>query len=41
MKGINAYLLQVNNKEGILLLINLLNGKMRTSKIHVLYELID
>lgn len=41
MKGVNAYLFQVNNKEGILLLISLLNGKMRTSKINCLYELID
>lgn len=41
MKGVNAYLFQVNNKQGILLLISLLNGKMRTSKINCLYELID
>jgi hypothetical protein len=41
MKGINAYLLQINNTEGVLLLISLLNGKMKTSKIHSLYALID
>jgi hypothetical protein len=41
MKGVNAYLLQVNNKDGILFLISLLNGNMRTSKINSLYELID
>lgn len=41
MKGVNAYLLQISNKEGILSLINLLNGNMRTSKINSLYELID
>ena len=41
MKGVNAYLLQVSNKEGILSLISLLNGNMRTSKINSLYGLID
>jgi hypothetical protein len=41
MKGINAYLLQINSLEGILKLINLLNGNMRTSKINSLYNLID
>lgn len=41
MKGVNAYLLQINNKEGILFLISLLNGNMRTSKINSLYKLID
>lgn len=41
MKGINAYLLQINSLEGILKLIKLLNGKMRTSKINSLYNLID
>lgn len=41
MKGINAYLLQVNNFEGVLKLVNLLNGNMRTSKINSLYKLID
>jgi hypothetical protein len=41
MKGINAYLLQINSFEGVLKLVNLLNGNMRTSKIHSLYRLID
>lgn len=41
MKGINAYLLQINSLEGILKLVNLLNGNMRTSKINSLYNLID
>jgi len=41
MKGVNAYLLQINSLEGILKLINLLNGNMRTSKINSLYNLID
>lgn len=40
-KGINAYILTINNKEGILLLVNLINGKMRTSKINKLNLLID
>jgi hypothetical protein len=41
MKGINAYLLQINSLEGILKLVKLLNGNMRTSKINNLYNLID
>lgn len=40
-KGKNAYILTINNKEGILLLIDLINGKMRTSKINKLNLLID
>jgi len=32
-KGSNAYRLTINNYEGLLLLIFLLNGKMKTSKI--------
>ena len=41
MKGINAYLLSIDDYKGVLLLIELLNGNMRTSKIHFLYDLID
>ena len=41
MKGINAYLLQINSLEGILKLVNLLNSNMRTSKINSLNNLID
>jgi hypothetical protein len=41
IKGINAYLLKINNLEGILVLIKLLNGNMRTSKINSLFNLID
>lgn len=41
MKGKNVYNLKISNFEGIILLINLLNGNMRTSKIKKLYELID
>lgn len=40
-KGVNAYILTINNKEGILFVISLLNGNMRTPKIHSLYKLID
>uniref|UniRef100_UPI0030026071 LAGLIDADG endonuclease n=1 Tax=Trametes meyenii TaxID=526243 RepID=UPI0030026071 len=41
MKGNNSYLLEINSFEGVLKLVNLLNGNMRTSKIHCLYKLID
>lgn len=41
MKGVNAYLLKISNLEGIILLVNLLNGRMKTSKIHALYNLIN
>lgn len=40
-KGVNAYVLTINDKEGILNLVNLLNGNMRTPKIYSLYNLID
>jgi len=40
-KGVNAYILTINNQEGILKIINLLNGNMRTPKIHSLFKLID
>ena len=40
-KGVNAYLLQINSFEGVLKLVNLLNGNMRTPKINRLYNLID
>lgn len=40
-KGVNAYILTVNSKEGILFVISLLNGNMRTPKINSLYKLID
>ena len=33
-KGINAYRLTINNHEGVLLVVSLLNGKMRTPKIY-------
>lgn len=40
-KGVNAYILYINNNEGILKLVHLLNGNMRTPKINSLYNLID
>jgi hypothetical protein len=40
-KGINAYILTINSYNGILLMIFILNGKMRTPKINSLYNLID
>lgn len=40
-KGVNAYILTINNQEGILFVISLLNGNMRTPKIYSLYKLID
>jgi len=40
-KGINAYVYTVNNFEGLLLIVSLINGNMRTPKIHALFKLID
>lgn len=40
-KGVNAYILTINNYEGLLLLVSLINGYMRTPKIHALLNLID
>ncbi|KAI9290430.1 COX1-domain-containing protein [Neoconidiobolus thromboides FSU 785] len=40
-KGVNAYVLTINNYEGWILIVNLINGKMRTPKIKGLYKLID
>ena len=40
-KGVNAYILTVNNNEGLILLLSLINGNMRTPKIHALWKLID
>jgi hypothetical protein len=41
LKGTKAYRLTINNIQGILLIINILNGKMRTPKIIDLWKLID
>lgn len=40
-KGVNAYILTINNREGLLLIVSLINGKMRTPKIKALWRLID
>lgn len=40
-KGKNAYIYTVNNFEGLILLINLLNGNMKTNKIYALHNLIN
>jgi hypothetical protein len=40
-KGVNAYVLTINNNMGIILLVNLINGYMRTPKIRSLHKLID
>jgi hypothetical protein len=40
-KGVNAYVLTINNNEGILEVVKLINGKFRTPKIHSLWKLID
>jgi hypothetical protein len=40
-KGVDAYILTINSYEGILLVISLINGNMRTPKIHSLNVLID
>ncbi len=40
-KGVDAYILTINSYEGILLVVSLLNGKMRTPKMYSLNALID
>ena len=40
-KGVNAYILTINNYDGWLLITSLINGNMRTPKIYALYNLID
>lgn len=40
-KGVNAYVYTINNYNGLITVISLLNGNMRTNKIHSLYRLID
>jgi hypothetical protein len=40
-KGSNAYSLSINDHKGILLLVYLLNGNMKTPKVNSLYRLID
>jgi hypothetical protein len=40
-KGLNAYVLSINSFKDILLIISIINSKMRTPKIHSLNTLID
>ncbi|PBP16590.1 hypothetical protein BUE80_DR012696, partial [Diplocarpon rosae] len=40
-KGVDAYILTINSYKGILLVISLINGNMRTPKIYSLNALID
>jgi hypothetical protein len=40
-KGLKAYVLYINDQKGILNLVQILNGNMRTPKIFSLYNLID
>ncbi len=40
-KGKNAYIYTVNNLDGLLLLVTILNGNMKTNKIYALHKLID
>ena len=40
-KGVNAYILTINSYKGLVLIVSLLNGNMRTPKIESLYKLID
>lgn len=40
-KGVNAYVLTINNTEGLILVVNLINGYMRTPKIYSLHNLIN
>jgi len=40
-KGLNAYILTINNIEGLILIVNLINGKLRTPKIFAFQNLID
>jgi hypothetical protein len=40
-KGLNAYIYTVNNFDGLIMLISILNGNMKTNKIYALHRLID
>ena len=40
-KGVNAYILTINNIEGLKLIVQLINGKLRTPKIYAFHKLID
>ena len=40
-KGVNAYVLSINNFEGLIFITSIINGNMRTPKIYALNNLID
>lgn len=40
-KGQSAYIYTINNYDGLLLLINIINGNMKTNKIYALHKLIN
>lgn len=40
-KGVNAYIFSINSLEGIFLIVNLINGKLRTPKIKEFWRLQD
>jgi len=40
-KGVNAYILTINNFKGLILVVNIINGYMRTPKILAFFDLID
>jgi len=40
-KGVNAYILTINNIDGLTLIVQLINGKLRTPKIYAFHNLID
>lgn len=40
-KGSNAYIFTINDKKGIIKMIHILNGEMKTPKINALYRLIE
>lgn len=39
-KGVNAYILTINNIEGLILIVHLINGKLRTPKFYAFQNLI-
>jgi len=40
-KGVNAYILTINNLEGLILIVHLINGKLRTPTFYAFQNLID
>src|SRR3984957_12516138 len=40
-KGVNAYIYTIDNNEGLISIVNLINGKLRTPKIYAFQNLID